>query len=151
MSKVTLSFVTPPAEKLQNFFGVFLQFQIGVDTFSGKVFCENCGKSFTRKIICPGMARENVIWICRTTHQKGKALCPAKHYTEAVMEQVAAEVMGLPEFDPAAFEKKMQEIRVQMDGSLIYIFRDGHQISRDWEDIPRRMKKKERGLVSCQQ
>ena len=24
----------PPAEKLQNFFGVFLQFQIGVDTFS---------------------------------------------------------------------------------------------------------------------
>ena len=119
--------------------------------FSGKVFCENCGKSFTRKIICPGMARENVIWICRTTHQKGKALCPAKHYTEAVMEQVAAEVMGLPEFDPAIFEKKIQEIRVQMDGSLIYIFRDGHQISRDWEDIPRRMKKKERGLVSCQQ
>ena len=33
MSKETLSFVTPPpAEKLQNFFGVFLQFQIGVDT-----------------------------------------------------------------------------------------------------------------------
>ena len=25
-------FVTPPAEKRQNFFGVFLQFQIGVDT-----------------------------------------------------------------------------------------------------------------------
>ena len=25
----------PPAEKLQNFFGVFLQFQIGVDTASG--------------------------------------------------------------------------------------------------------------------
>ena len=33
MNKETLSFVTPPsAEKLQNFFGVFLQFQIGVDT-----------------------------------------------------------------------------------------------------------------------
>ncbi len=33
MSKETLSFVTPlAAEKLQNFFGVFLQFQIGVDT-----------------------------------------------------------------------------------------------------------------------
>ena len=31
MSKETLSFVTPPAEKLQNFFGVFLQFHIGVD------------------------------------------------------------------------------------------------------------------------
>ena len=67
------------------------------------------------------------------------------------MEQVVAEVMGLPEFDPAAFEKKIQEIRVQMDGSLIYIFRDGHQISRDWEDIPHRIKKKERGPVSCQQ
>lgn len=25
----------PPAEKLQNFFGVFLQFQIGVDKFGG--------------------------------------------------------------------------------------------------------------------
>ena len=33
MSKETLSFVTPlAAEKLQNFFGVFLQFHIGVDT-----------------------------------------------------------------------------------------------------------------------
>ena len=34
MSKETLSFVTPPAEKLQNFFGVFLQFHIGVDTYT---------------------------------------------------------------------------------------------------------------------
>ena len=32
MTKETLDFVTPlSAEKLQNFFGVFLQFQIGVD------------------------------------------------------------------------------------------------------------------------
>jgi len=59
--------------------------------------------------------------------------------------------MGLSEFDPAVFEKKIQEIRVQIDGSLVYVFQDGHQISRGWEDIPRHMKKKERGLVSCQQ
>ena len=39
MSKETLSFVTPPAEKLQNFFGVFLQFQIGVDSIRR---CEYC-------------------------------------------------------------------------------------------------------------
>ena len=67
------------------------------------------------------------------------------------MEQVAAEVMGLPEFDPAIFEKKIQEIRVKADGSLIYIFRDGHQISKGRDDIPRRMKKKERGPVLCHQ
>ena len=36
MSKETLSFVTPPAEKLQNFFGVFLQFHIGVDRFKDR-------------------------------------------------------------------------------------------------------------------
>ena len=67
------------------------------------------------------------------------------------MEQVAAEVMGLPEFDPAAFEKKIQEIRVQADGSLIYVFRDGHRINRAWEDISRRMKKRGRRTGSCQQ
>ena len=34
MSKETLDFVTHiPAEKLQNFFGVFLQFHIGVDKY----------------------------------------------------------------------------------------------------------------------
>ena len=32
MSKETLSFLTPPAEKLQNFFGVFLHFQIGASS-----------------------------------------------------------------------------------------------------------------------
>ena len=32
MNKETLDFVPPSAEKLQNFFGVFLQFQIGVDS-----------------------------------------------------------------------------------------------------------------------
>ncbi len=31
MSKAVPDFCYPPAEKLQNFFGVFLQFQIGVD------------------------------------------------------------------------------------------------------------------------
>ena len=32
MSKAAADFVTHPAEKLHNFFGVFLQFHIGVDT-----------------------------------------------------------------------------------------------------------------------
>ena len=37
MTKETLDFVAPlSAEKLQNFFGVFLQFQIGVDTPDNK-------------------------------------------------------------------------------------------------------------------
>ena len=42
MSKETLSFVTPPpAEKLQNFFGVFLQFHIGVDSLLDGTLPEN--------------------------------------------------------------------------------------------------------------
>ena len=39
MTKETLDFVTPlSAEKLQNFFGVFLQFQIGVDSYDGTTY-----------------------------------------------------------------------------------------------------------------
>lgn len=119
--------------------------------FSGKVFCENCGKSFTRKIICPGTTRENVIWICRTTHQKGKALCAAKHFTETVMELMSAEVLGLPEFNPAVFEKKIEKIRVRMDGALIFVFRDGREIIREWAAIPRGTKKRQRGNEVCWQ
>ena len=119
--------------------------------FSGKMVCENCDKSFTRKIICPGTARENVIWICRTTHQKGKALCAAKHFTEAVMELVSAEVLGLPEFDAAVFEKKIEKIRVRMDGALIFVFRNGREIIREWADIPRCTKKRQRGNEVCWQ
>lgn len=119
--------------------------------FSGKMVCENCSKSFTRKIICPGTARENVIWICRTTHQKGKGLCAAKHFTETVMELMSAEVLGLPEFDPAVFEKKIEKIRVRMDGALIFVFRDGREIIREWADIPRCTKKRQRGNEVCWQ
>jgi hypothetical protein len=44
LSKETLDFVTHiPAEKLQNFFGVFLQFHIGVDSLTACPGIEELG------------------------------------------------------------------------------------------------------------
>ncbi len=41
----------PPAEKLQNFFGVFLQFQIGVDIYANKNVPDNIIKETLATLI----------------------------------------------------------------------------------------------------
>ena len=43
----------PPAEKLQNFFGVFLQFQIGVDNQSEElIYIDSGNGKYTGQVVC---------------------------------------------------------------------------------------------------
>ena len=49
-----------------------------------------------------------------------------------------AEAMGLPEFDAAAFAAKVEEIQVPENGVLVFVFYDGHTVTKTWDNPSRR-------------
>lgn len=106
--------------------------------FSSKICCGKCGKHFTRKTVAAKTSYEKQVWICRTFNQKGKALCDAKQIPEDILKQLSAEVIGLPEFEEMVFESKIEEIQVPENGTLVFVFYDGHTVTKIWENPSRR-------------
>lgn len=106
--------------------------------FSSKIICGKCGKTFTRKVVAARTKYEKTVWICRTFNQKGKARCDAKQIPERILQKISAEAIGLPEFDEAAFTAKVKEIQVPENGTLVFLFRDGHSVTKTWENPSRR-------------
>lgn len=106
--------------------------------FSSKVRCGKCGKHFTRKVVAARTKYEKPVWICRTFNQKGKARCDAKQIPEDILKRVAAEAMGLQEFDEAAFAAKITEIQVPENGTLVFVFHGSQTVTKTWENPSRR-------------
>ena len=101
--------------------------------FSGKIFCEQCGKHYKRK---KAVGKWN--WQCSTYLQEGKAFCPAKQVPEETLMAVAAEVLGLAVFDEAVFKNKITAVRIPGNNRLVFIFSDGRIVKREWQDRSRR-------------
>ena len=53
------------------------------------------------------------------------------------MAETAA-VLGAAEFDEWLFKELIQEIRVPAFNNLIYVFKDGTKVEREWKDKSRR-------------
>ena len=49
----------------------------------------------------------------------------------------AASVLGMDSFDPDVFKEKISEIRVPGPNRLIYVFKDGTRVEREWLDKSR--------------
>jgi DNA invertase Pin-like site-specific DNA recombinase len=101
--------------------------------FSGMIVCGNCGKVYRRKI-CHG----KVAWNCATYMQLGKSHCHSKQIPEEILIETTASVLGLEEFDAAAFKERIRKIRVPSFNHLIYEFMDGTLVERVWQDRTRR-------------
>ena len=106
--------------------------------FSGRLVCGKCGARYRRKIASAGSDYEKPIWICQTFNTAGKAACPSQQIPERILHEVAAQVLGLSVFDAEVFEKQIVEIRVPENGTLIFVFTDGREIKRKWENPSRR-------------
>lgn len=105
--------------------------------FTGRIICGKCGAHFRRKIAgAPGYKKP--VWICATFNTKGKAFCASKQIPEDILENMAACAMDLPVFQSAAFSAQIQEIRVPENGTLIFVFYDGHESCMTWENPSRR-------------
>jgi hypothetical protein len=103
--------------------------------FTGKLRCGLCGKHYQRKI---NGEYKKAIWICTMFNPFGKSACASKQIPEGILEAVAADVLGLPEFDAVAFNARVDCIMVPEANRLIFVLKNGEQIEKVWQHPSRR-------------
>ena len=96
--------------------------------FSGMLVCAGCGKHYRRKPTAGG-----AVWICPTFNNQGKAECPSKQIPESTLISVVEEVVGGMD----AFPGDITEVRVENGNQLVFLYTDGKECVKRWEDRPR--------------
>lgn len=99
---------------------------------TGKIVCCKCGKNYRRRT----SAYENA-WNCATYLTFGKAQCHTKKIPEDILLSLTASVLGLSEFDEDVFLEKIKEIQVPCFNHLVFVFKDGSVVEREWQDKSR--------------
>ena len=101
--------------------------------FTGKIVCDKCGKKYRRKI-----SKYESAWLCATYLDLGKGQCHSKKIPEDILMAEAARAMRTDTFEPEIFEEMIEEIRVPEFNKLVFVFRDGHEVTSTWNDKSRR-------------
>jgi len=101
--------------------------------FSGMIRCGFCGEGYRRKITAAGTKYEKPVWICKTFNVYGKGACGSQQIPEDVLTQQAAIALGIIDFDAAALDARVSEIRVPGANQLLFIFKDGHEVGLAWQ------------------
>ena len=99
--------------------------------FSSLISCENCGRHYRRKVITT-----DIVWICPTYNQRGKAECSSKQIPDGALMQATAMVLG-GGFTEAQLRKSIKSIVACNGNKLIYKFYDGTEVTRTWKDRSR--------------
>lgn len=110
----------------------------GVYAFTSIIRCEKCGKSYRRKIGNSSTKYRRAIWNCTTYLNKGKSVCHTKQIPEEILYELSCKVLGIPKFDEEIFKSKIKEIRVPDWNVLTFVFYDGTEIQKRWEDKSRK-------------
>ena len=99
---------------------------------SGKIKCGTCGKNFRRKTNNAGTKYEKTVWICTTYDTKGKKFCNAKQIPEHILIELINSILEISDFDQSVFEKKICEIYVPEQGSVVFKLNNGQTIKKLW-------------------
>lgn len=106
--------------------------------FTSKIVCGICGKNYKRKIIS-----KKASWRCSTYLKYGKDNCPSHQIPESILKSLSNEVLGIPEFDEIIFNEKVKQIKVLQPNLIVFIFKDGQTVKKEWPISANRMKAKE--------
>lgn len=90
--------------------------------FTQLLVCGVCGKHYVRKT-----CRKGFRWMCATYNNKGKKYCNSKMIPEEKLIETA-EGIDLSRVD---------HIKVESNNTLIYVLKDGTEITRQWKDRSR--------------
>ena len=112
--------------------GPFGNKSLNLTAFSTKITCSCCGKHYCRSGKRNTAGEVYYIWTCQTKSQKGVKACDSKNIPEKMLQNVAAEVLGLDAFDEEAFGSEIDEITVIGNDTLTFRFHDGHEVTTKW-------------------
>ena len=101
--------------------------------FTSIIVCGKCGKKYKRKV-----TKGRVYWNCSTYLEYGRDSCHTKQIPESILLSLAAEVLGLAEFDEVTFEQQIQEIQAPDNNLLVFVLHDGCIIQKQWQNKSRR-------------
>lgn len=90
------------------------------EEFTGKIVCASCGNLYHR-YCCYG---KYVYWRC-SGKSKVRTECAGRDFQDSDIRKVSAYLMGMEEFDGAAFKEAVDHITAFPDGSLELHFYDG--------------------------
>ena len=74
---------------------------------------------------------------CSTFDKLGKKECASKQIPDETLCSVTADVIGSTEFDAERFEELIEKIVVPGANRLIFIFKDGRSVEKEWKDRSR--------------
>ena len=118
--------------------GVFANWSINTNCFTGKIKCGHCGQSFmrnTRRRRLKGVPVEQcdkyTTYGCGTQKKKG-GKCPARDIPEETLKAKCAEVLGLDAFDEEIFSAQVEKIIVPEHFALEFHMTDGRVIRTTW-------------------
>ena len=100
--------------------------------FTGRIICPKCKKAY-RHVTSNGSTG----WNCSTYMAEGKAKCHGKKIPDTTLRCLIAELLGMPEYDPAAFCEVVDSIYPYEGNRLVFAFKDGTVREATWKDRSR--------------
>lgn len=96
--------------------------------FSGIIICGQCGSKYKRI-----KNHQYHAWNCGAYTQQGKAGCAGLQIREDVLQQAAADALGLEAYDEEIFRERIATVVSGAGRILTFRFRDGHTVDIKWE------------------
>ena len=96
-----------------------------LNTFTHFIKCGRCGANYRsqdHKLVNGDKVRS---WYCASSTSTG---CSKKGIKDDEIKRLAAEALGITEFDLAVMDEQMDYATVQSDSELVFHFRDGHEV-----------------------
>ena len=99
-----------------------------ITCFTTKIKCEHCGCNFRKQVSTMADGTKRGYWRCADRNG-----CTAKGLRDDFLRNMAAEVLGLAEFDEDIFLEKIDRITVRDGTHLTFHFTDGGTAERDYK------------------
>ena len=113
--------------------------------FTGKIKCAICGNYFTRKK-CEVKGKTYIRWSCWSRKEAGMT-CYGVSFSEEELEKIAAQLMGMDEFDGDAFKNTVRQITMDKKGDLRFLFEDCS--TKVWENLHLYHQRHEMTVTDC--
>lgn len=96
---------------------------------TGKIKCAVCGCNFRRASQPSATSESGKAFYWRCAERNG---CGTVGLREDVLKPFIAETLGIPKFDDAEFEKRIDHIDVLSASEMVFHFKDGGTVGRTW-------------------